>query len=309
MQRIANGTQLAAAPAADGPSGTPGYFGRTSDGAPAPTRVGRDWLNSVQEELCSVIAAAAISLNAGVYNQLLSAIQSLIASGTSAFLSDTGTANTYVLTPAPVLGAYSAGYTAVFKAAHANTGTSTVNVSALGAKAIVHRDGTALQAGDIPAGSACRVVYDGAEFQLEDAIPTLATTTLEGLVQLATDAQAEARSATNVALTPSNLAALYAASLANPGYEKNASGIIRQWGEISISFNTGPVTVSLPIAFPNGALNALAVIQATSLATDFTAGIVQVVAITTTTIELFISPATSNAHSTVFTVLWEAAGW
>lgn len=170
MQRVANGTQVAALPAVDTPSGTPGYFGRTADGAPAPTRVGRDWLNMIQEEIISVIAAAGITLNAGAYNQLLQAIQALITAGT-AFLTDTGAANAYVLTPAPAISAYAAGQLFLFKTANANTGASTVNVSAKGAKAIVRRDGSALQAGDIPAGSVNAVLYDGTAFQLLYLIP------------------------------------------------------------------------------------------------------------------------------------------
>jgi len=96
MDRIANGTQLAAMPAPDAPSGTPGYFGRTADGAPGPTKVGRDFLNRVQEEIMSVILAAGIDPVYDAYNQLLLAIQALIAASapvrvTSAPMAITGT--------------------------------------------------------------------------------------------------------------------------------------------------------------------------------------------------------------------------
>ena len=250
MQRGANGTQLAAIPATAAPSGTPGYFGNTADGAPAPTRVDRDWANDVQEEICNVITAAGIALSVSTRNQLLAAIQSLIAAGTNAFLTDTGAANAYVLTPSPAIVSYATGYTVVFKAVHANTGASTVNVNALGAKNITHRDGGALQAGDIPAGAVCRCVYDGTEFQLEDAIETVATTALLGLAQLATNAQADARSATNVVLTPSNLGSLFAQSLGASGYIRHPGGFILQWGRTTaFSQNSGPLTVTLPEAF------------------------------------------------------------
>lgn len=255
MQRIATGAQLAALPPNDTPSGTPGYFGSTANGG--PTKVGQDWFNDVQEELMAIIAAASITPAVGTRNQVLTAIQVLIAAGTNAFLTDTGAANAYVLTPSPAIGSYANGYTAVFKAVHANTGASTLNVSALGAKAITHRDGTALQNGDIPAGAVCRCVYDGAEFQLEDMIPTVATTLLEGLVALATSAQAIAGSDTSHALTPAAMLAAHAQSLGANGYITLPGGLILQWVRLTSNITVeGPQTITFPIAFPNACFKA-----------------------------------------------------
>jgi hypothetical protein len=252
MQRVANGTQSPTLPAPAAPSGTPGYFSDQNDGAAEATIVDPDWVNDIQEEICNVITAAGITLNVATRNQLLSAIQSLIATGSGALLTDTGLANAYVLTPAIAITEYSDGYTAVWKAVHANTGASTVNVSALGPVAIVHRDGSALQDGDIPAGSVCRGVFIGGVCQLEDAIPTLATTTLEGLVQLATNAQADARSATSVALTPSNLASLFAQSLGPSGFQRLPGGLIMQWAETpSLREGDGAYNLALPTTWPN----------------------------------------------------------
>jgi len=85
---------------------------------------------------------------------------------TTTYAADTGAANAYVVTLSPVPSAYAAGMELVFKATSANTGASTVNVNSLGAKAIKHSDGTALDAGDIAAGAMVRIIYDGTNFQL-----------------------------------------------------------------------------------------------------------------------------------------------
>lgn len=81
------------------------------------------------------------------------------------YAADTGTANAYVVTlsPAPTI---VAGSEVVFKAANANTGSSTLAVNGGTATAIQRNDGTALQAGDIPAGGMMTVKYDGSVWKL-----------------------------------------------------------------------------------------------------------------------------------------------
>jgi len=66
---------------------------------------------------------------------------------TANYAVDTGAANAYVVTlgTTPTL---ADGLEVVFKAANASTGASTLNVNALGAKAILHSDGTALITAD-----------------------------------------------------------------------------------------------------------------------------------------------------------------
>jgi hypothetical protein len=81
------------------------------------------------------------------------------------YAADTGSANTYVITqsPSPTI---IAGSIAVFKAAHANTGASTLNVNGGGAVAIKKQVSIALGAGDIAVGQIIVVVYDGTNWQL-----------------------------------------------------------------------------------------------------------------------------------------------
>ena len=81
---------------------------------------------------------------------------------------DTGAADALVITPSPVCLAY-ASYLkfAVKKIAGANaTTTPTLNVSGLGAKTIVRRDGTALAIGDLEASGIYEFQYDGTHFRV-----------------------------------------------------------------------------------------------------------------------------------------------
>lgn len=94
----------------------------------------------------------------------------------SDYVVDTGTANTYAIAPNPAITAYAAGQTITFKAIHTNTGASTLNVNALGAKNILKDGGQfALAAGDIKNGGIFMVEYDGTQFQLisKSALPKI----------------------------------------------------------------------------------------------------------------------------------------
>lgn len=73
---------------------------------------------------------------------------------------DSGSANTYAITPSPAIAAYEEGQKFSFRAANANSGASTLNVNALGAFAIQHPDGSAMQSGAIVAGGIYEVTYD-----------------------------------------------------------------------------------------------------------------------------------------------------
>lgn len=76
------------------------------------------------------------------------------------FYVDTGAADAYVITPAPAIAAYEEGQRFVFRAIHANTTASTLNVNGLGAIAIQTNDGAALTAGAILLGGYYEVTYD-----------------------------------------------------------------------------------------------------------------------------------------------------
>ena len=72
----------------------------------------------------------------------------------------------YAITLTPALTAYVAGQSFDFYAATTNTGASTLNINALGAKTIKKDVNTDLADNDIKVGQINRVVYDGTNFQL-----------------------------------------------------------------------------------------------------------------------------------------------
>lgn len=87
----------------------------------------------------------------------------------SAFQTLTGVSGTDTITAtlgSPSLTAYSAGQTFRFVSVGANTGAVTLNINAIGAKAVTKNGTTALVAGDIPSGAVVEVYYDGTRFQL-----------------------------------------------------------------------------------------------------------------------------------------------
>lgn len=86
--------------------------------------------------------------------------------GAMVYAADSGTADTYAITLAPAITAYAAGQVFVFKAGNSNTGASTLNVNAVGAKNILDHRGSALTADTIVQDGVYVVVYDGTQFQL-----------------------------------------------------------------------------------------------------------------------------------------------
>lgn len=91
-------------------------------------------------------------------------------------LTSGGSASAYTLTPNGTYTAYAAGQTFRFKANHVNTGATTLNVSALGAKSVLTPGGAALAAGAIPANSIVSVTYDGTNFLLTGVLAVVSST-------------------------------------------------------------------------------------------------------------------------------------
>jgi hypothetical protein len=123
------------------------------------------------------VANGAATITAGNITQYASApfipaplpnIPTGVQAGSWVYWLDSGSAaNTYVITPLPVVAAYAAGLELEVKIAHTNTGASTLNVNGLGAKAIVRNsDGAAVIAGDLQAGALYRMAYDGTSFRV-----------------------------------------------------------------------------------------------------------------------------------------------
>lgn len=100
-----------------------------------------------------------------------------IQDGTGVYVATVGgTADVITLTPSPAIAAYAAGQRFAFIASGANTTNVTVNVSALGAKAVTKNGATALVAGDIASGALVTIIYDGTRFQVATYTPPAAIT-------------------------------------------------------------------------------------------------------------------------------------
>ncbi|OGO02362.1 MAG: hypothetical protein A2Y72_02215 [Chloroflexi bacterium RBG_13_53_26] len=126
------------------------------------TLTASEW-NQVPSEIQNVIEGLGIALSGADLNQLGKAIAGYVANGT--FYTDSGAANTYVLTQiglkkaAP---AYTDGMKVTFLPGAANTGASTVNVATLGVKSILNATGDSLPAGSLTTTAPVTMQYNAA---------------------------------------------------------------------------------------------------------------------------------------------------
>lgn len=79
---------------------------------------------------------------------------------------ESGTGAAYVVTPSTAIPSLQVGMRVQFITTNANTGPATLTVSALAPTPLVHANGSALVAGDLPAGRISEAIYDGTSFQL-----------------------------------------------------------------------------------------------------------------------------------------------
>ena len=194
------------------------------------------------------------------------AIASARYSSAGNFFTDSGTANAYVLSPvspfkSPVSSVatetYFNGMVIRFRAGNACSGASTVNVNNAGSKSLVKSDGsTNLTTGDIPANTEVEFVYNGTNFvQVLGKVP--ATTTTEGVIEIATNAETLAGTDTERAIVPSALASLFGSSVrSNSGYARLPVKVGGAFAEIIIQWAVGTFSAtgtanSFPLAFPN----------------------------------------------------------
>lgn len=130
--------------------------------------VSADEFNQPNDELESIITSSGQTLSGADLTQAAKAIANYV--GSVNYYLDTGAANAYVVNvtgtfKAPTI--YNNGMEIRFRAANANTGAATVNVSSLGIKNIKKADGsTDLAAGDISTTHDTILRYNGTSFVL-----------------------------------------------------------------------------------------------------------------------------------------------
>lgn len=183
------------------------------------------------------------------------------------YSADSGTANAYVVNMKPGILSLSAGTEVIFRATSANTGSSTLNVSATGAYPILNKFGATLIAGEIAAGSIVKVIWSAttSSWFLLDAtssVPTAPTAApgtnttqaastafLQAAITallLGTASQRDVGTGTNQIPDMNS----FASSLATNGYYKLPGGLIIQWLTVTGS-TSATVPVTFPLPFPN----------------------------------------------------------
>ena len=126
-------------------------------------------------------AASAHNLAGKAYKCTLTITAKMITDigGANSYTLDTGTTNTFVVAVTPPPAALVAGQVYKFKASNSNTGASTLNVAALGAKNLFSPTGGALVANDITANAVVTAAYDGTSFYLQSSVASIVGTQIQ----------------------------------------------------------------------------------------------------------------------------------
>lgn len=150
---------------------------------------------------------------------------------------DSGSANTYAITPSPSIGAYEEGQRFVVRIANANSGASTLNVNGLGAIAIQTPDAVALASGALLAGGIYEFTYDAnttpdrwvltsppsdlhSAAALTGTLPAISGANLTNLngTNVASGTVADARLSSQVVLKDGAISSVDNGDSADPGY-------------------------------------------------------------------------------------------
>ncbi|MFL1475387.1 gp53-like domain-containing protein [Pseudomonas grimontii] len=231
----------------DGPGAT--VDNKFTEGDPVggiqATVVTDDFLNDVQEELVSVLAAAGVTPAKGTQDQVLQAIYKLAQSQKATAFATNGSSTVLTLNPTPGISAYSANQRFSVKF-HVGSGVNpTLNVSGKGPKALKQYDGSGAKVAAVFfADQISDIVYDGTDFIMLDSgsgIPS-ATTATPGIARFGTSSEQIAGLLENVMANPLGVMALINAFFPKRTFSTNdfiripnvPGGLIIQFGVVAV---------------------------------------------------------------------------
>jgi hypothetical protein len=176
----------------------------------------------------------------------LSQVQSTV----TKLLTSVSGADTITAVGAPVVAAYAAGQMFYFVATGDNTGAVTLNIDALGAKAVTRDGSVALVAGDIKSGEVVVVVYDGTRFQVVSQL----------------NSAGDARFA-NVSIASSLYVGGVSTFVGNAGFSANVS-IASALSVGGVAAITGATTIGGNLTLSGGTANGVLYLNGSKVATS-----------------------------------------
>lgn len=161
-------------PSADYPQGS--FKNRTTPDAKDGSYLEKDWANDKEGFFQSLLSAAGITASGTVdkvgASQFFDALQQLKQNQSGVAFTATGPSAALVLAPTPAITAYAAGQRFRVKFNRASTGTDTINISGVGAKALKQYDATGAKVAAVFAiDQLSDVEYDGTDAVLLDQLP------------------------------------------------------------------------------------------------------------------------------------------
>ena len=176
----------------------------------------------------------------------LSQVQSTV----TKLLNSVSGADTITATASPTLAAYAAGQMFYFVATGDNTTSVTLNIDALGAKAVTRDGSTALVAADIKSGEVIVVVYDGTRFQVVSQL----------------NSAGDARFA-NVSIASSLYVGGVSTFVGNAGFSANVS-IASALSVGGVAAITGATTIGGNLTLSGGTANGVAYLNGSKVVTS-----------------------------------------